>query len=360
MRRKNLLKLFGAIVLAAVITMAFVPGCAKPAPAPAPAPTPAPAVEQIVLDAVTWSNNQTKLFDAYCFDWFMNRVYAYSNGELKINWKGGQEVMAPTAQFEGLRKGLFDVLALYQGAYVDAVPESVVVNIVVANAAGEIPPEVEALLAESYERVGVHWLGLLTTFGPWHLYTSKKCNNLQDVTKLKIGATAKPNLGFIEAIGATPVTTQVADEYTSLDKGVIDGLVEGGPEAVFAGKLYEVTTYLYLPPYKRSANSCLKMNADTWNSLPPHLQKVLNDVMVDFHPDQMAYHMGQYEAILDNFRAVGQQIVELELTPEELELWTSSYGIASWKRLKDTLSPERYNETKGVLERSGYPEPEGL
>ena len=47
MKSKKLLKLLGAIVLAAVLTIAFVPGCAKeapaPTPAPAPAPTPAPA-----------------------------------------------------------------------------------------------------------------------------------------------------------------------------------------------------------------------------------------------------------------------------------------------------------------------------
>ena len=38
MKRKNLLKLVGAIVLALVISIAFLPGCAKEAPAPAPAP----------------------------------------------------------------------------------------------------------------------------------------------------------------------------------------------------------------------------------------------------------------------------------------------------------------------------------
>ncbi|MBA7477835.1 hypothetical protein ES707_13250 [subsurface metagenome] len=61
MKSKKLLKLLGTIVLAAVIAMAFVPGCAKEAPAPVPGPAgpagpaaePAPPEEPKLADYVT-------------------------------------------------------------------------------------------------------------------------------------------------------------------------------------------------------------------------------------------------------------------------------------------------------------------
>jgi TRAP-type transport system periplasmic protein len=79
-----------------------------------------------------------------------------------------------------------------------------------------------------------------------------------------------------KALAAAPVTMAMDESYLALNKGIIDGLC-ASDEILKSFRLAEVTKYttnLYL----FSSPFTVVMNKKTWDSLPPDVQKVFDDL----------------------------------------------------------------------------------
>ncbi|MFC1918332.1 TRAP transporter substrate-binding protein DctP, partial [Chloroflexota bacterium] len=122
----------------------------------------------------------------------------------------------------------------------------------------------------------------LATFGydSHQLWTTKEVKTLDDFKGLKLrtfGAFAK----LIDALGATPISMPSGDAYTSIQKGVLDGL-HWAPETVFRWKIHEVIKYKTRVDFGAIGSNALIMNMDVWNEMPDDIQKTVLQLGQDF------------------------------------------------------------------------------
>ncbi|RPJ55065.1 MAG: C4-dicarboxylate ABC transporter substrate-binding protein, partial [Dehalococcoidia bacterium] len=109
------------------------------------------------------------------------------------------------------------------------------------------------------------------------LHTKKPVSKLEDLKGMKIRATGLA-AKIVAAFGAAPVGTTMPETYDALRTGVADGAM--APEEALKGwKWGEVvtsTTQNFGSAY--TASMFVVMNKGKWNSLPPDVQKVFEDV----------------------------------------------------------------------------------
>ncbi len=117
----------------------------------------------------------------------------------------------------------------------------------------------------------------LHAHGPGILHTKKPVKSLEDLKGMKIrstGTVAK----IVSALGAAPVAMPMPETYDALQKGIAEGVM-CPIEALEGWKLGEVvssTTLNYGSAY--TIAFFVVMNKEKWNSLPPDIQKVFEEV----------------------------------------------------------------------------------
>lgn len=117
----------------------------------------------------------------------------------------------------------------------------------------------------------------LHAHGPGLLHTKKPVSKLEDLKGLKIrctGLAAK----IVERLGGTPVAMPMGETYDALSRGVVEGSM-APYEALKTWKWGEVVKYTtenFGSSY--STGFFVVMNKDKWNSLPPDVQKVIDQV----------------------------------------------------------------------------------
>ena len=111
----------------------------------------------------------------------------------------------------------------------------------------------------------------------------KPVKSLEDLKGLKIGVSGGGiRLERARALGATVVGISLPDMYMSLEKGVIDGAVIDC-EVLVSRKLGDIIKNVTLVNLGGSVFYCV-MNKDTYDSMPPDLQKIVDDVSREYAP----------------------------------------------------------------------------
>lgn len=114
------------------------------------------------------------------------------------------------------------------------------------------------------------------------IVSKKPLATLADFQGKKIAGTGTLLPPLLKEAGATPVGMGTADAYDGLDKGVIDGTV-GTTDTIVRYKQYEVAKYVTTFFEGSSGQSyALHMNLDSWKKMSPALQKIIQQVGVDF------------------------------------------------------------------------------
>ena len=106
-------------------------------------------------------------------------------------------------------------------------------------------------------------------------FTDKPVYKMEDMKGLEIRVPNAINGDFVKALGGAPISMSTPDWITSLDKGTTDGGI------TTVGSMYDFSIsdkfkYANTFPCGCSVN-WLAMNMDTWNSLSPELQKIIDD-----------------------------------------------------------------------------------
>jgi TRAP-type C4-dicarboxylate transport system substrate-binding protein len=112
---------------------------------------------------------------------------------------------------------------------------------------------------------------------PGHFHLAKKqVKVLEDLAGLKIRAATPMLTTMVKTLGATPVSIPAPDTYTALERGTVDGTIFPW-EAISSFKIAEVLKYhvasgIYVAPLFTF------MNRKKYDSLPPDLRKVIDDL----------------------------------------------------------------------------------
>jgi TRAP-type C4-dicarboxylate transport system substrate-binding protein len=203
-----------------------------------------------------------------------------SNGRIKFELYDAGALASVTGMLEAVDQGVLDISQSWGGYYTGDVPEGdVEIGLPLA---WEEPWEaydayynrgLGEVIAEAYEsRFNVEHFPLLIDLR-YGVSTRDPIASLDDLKGKKIRAIGVYG-DLMQELGASAVVIPGAELYTALQLGTVDGIIYGA-EAIAATGLEEfLKTMTYEPNWNTGVGHWI-INRDTWSSLPPDLQQVI-------------------------------------------------------------------------------------
>jgi TRAP-type C4-dicarboxylate transport system substrate-binding protein len=167
------------------------------------------------------------------------------------------------------------------------------------------------------EYKGVKLLWLHTTPAAKLMLKKKAVRSLEDLKGLKI-AVSGPGVKVAKALGFSPVTMPTADIYVAQDKGVIDGHIRP-TELLVSRRHAEVTKYAVDVDMGHDI-FFIAMNINTWNKLPPDVQKVFDQLSGDWAVGFTGKEWDKFDKDAETqVKATGIEFISL--SPQESARW---------------------------------------
>jgi TRAP-type transport system periplasmic protein len=164
-----------------------------------------------------------------------------------------------------------------------------------------------------------------------YLHTKKKpIRTLNDIKGLQLNPSATmPEI--VAKLGATGSILPMMEVYNAVDKGIVDGTffpVDQLKSMNFADVTkYSTDMYLATPPVMFYA-----MNLNSWNSLPPDIQKVFEDSVSWWETETDKIMMGDEQTAIDWVKAKGHEFFELS-SEDQIKLF-KAYDEISLEKVK--------------------------
>ncbi|MCX5815643.1 MAG: TRAP transporter substrate-binding protein [Proteobacteria bacterium] len=221
--------------------------------------------------------------NAVISDQWCKEVEKRTNGKVKVRHFAGATLTSPPQTYDSILTGVVDIGNCVLGYTMGKFPLSEVLDYPLGYPSGVVATR---LVNEYYNKFKPKEFNDVKVMyfhaqGPGILHTKKPVNKLEDLKGMKI-RTFGSNAKFMSLLGGTPVAMPMGDAYDALSKGVADGLM-CGYEALKGWKLGEVikyTTENYGSAY--TATFIVAMNKDKWNSIPPNLQKIIEQINLEY------------------------------------------------------------------------------
>lgn len=301
------------------------------------------AKDPIVLKMATFlSKNDTT---ATAWRPLIDEINTKGKGEIVIKYVGGPEAIPAFKQFEALKKGVVDMIFACEAYYGAEVTKAAYTHLSRFSPQEERKRGYYDFRVELLKKHNVFYLGRAAHNTWFHVFTNKAVKRPQELKgqKLRASATYEP---FIKALGAVPITMPGGDVYTALERGVIDGYAWAITGNIGFG-WPEVCKYI-LEPRIYEMNVEGLMNLNTWNKLPPHLQKMIMEAMINneiqYGPIMAAVAEKEYKEMQEK----GMKVIKF--SPEDTKSYVELAYKAGWDdvikrspdigpKLKQLLSP---------------------
>lgn len=229
--------------------------------------------------AITWkcvANTRTSSQFTVKWAWLTEQLAKRTNGRLKLDVVSFPELgMTGSELIRLLNSGLMDAGEVVTGYVSGEFPLIEGAQMVgVYDTVEQARRAYEAWMKLVAEPNGKQLGGIpISTFGftSQMLWSKFPVNSLSDIKGKKIRIFAKGQADYIAALGGTSVSLPIADVYSSLERGVIDGAITG-PEVAAGFKYHEVVQYvtdLMLGP----GAGYVVVSDKAWKSLPPDVRK---------------------------------------------------------------------------------------
>ncbi|MCZ6603880.1 MAG: C4-dicarboxylate TRAP transporter substrate-binding protein, partial [Alphaproteobacteria bacterium] len=175
-------------------------------------------------------------------------------------------------------------------------------------------------VAAAWEAHNQKLLGIFST-DAYILLTRDPVTKISDLDGLKIYAPGAVSR-WLEGTGAVGVDGGLPVYYEGVKNGIADGMIAPtGASLVF--KLFEVAPYATVVELGGGISGGLTMNLDTWNTLPPELQSMFEDLGAEYSQYVLQGVGGFYNRVLQIYN--DNPDVTLTTLPEaEMQKWADS------------------------------------
>jgi TRAP-type transport system periplasmic protein len=268
-----------------------------------------------------------------------DRVAAETPHTISFEWHPGGALLGPTEIYEGVAAGAADLgstcplytmgmFPLTMGLELPGYNnDNALTAAVTMHEAWKLSPE----LQKEYEDVKVMFFWAT---GPGDFITNNPIRKVEDLSGQQIRAAGGSALA-ITALGGTPVSMPMSESYVALQSGIVNGIL--GPTDTLKGfKLAEVTKYITKTPFVGYNVIFVKvMNKDTWNSFPPAVQKIFDEVnekyVIEYGKLRTDHTVVGQQFAVDGF---GLEIIELDAA--ERDRWMQKILPIPEKWVADT------------------------
>jgi len=139
---------------------------------------------------------------------------------------------------------------------------------------------------------------------------TKPVRTLADFKGLRIRSYGIALPAMIEALGAVPVSMADVDGYEALSNGILD-CSPGDPALTVGWKWSDVAKFFIDVPMGASWGHIVVMNIDKYNSLPPDLKKIIDDMKKDY----LAEFLRSYDKSTKDTLAAWKTSGKVEIIP---------------------------------------------
>lgn len=252
-----------------------------------------------------------------------------TNGKVKITVYPGQTLGKATDEYEMVTSGIADIAWGFTGFFPGRFPLSEVVGLPMLGI--ETATQGSKVLQDLYQNTpylkneypGVKVL-FLHACDSAPISSKNPINSEADLAGMKVRSPSGGPMMLLKDLGASPVPVPAPDIYESAQKGVIDACALSA-EGSDGFKLQEV--------YKKFLNAnffvgpfWVIMNQKTWDSLPPDVQKAIEEVSGQFGAEMYGKAWDKAAAAAyENIKKSGATVYQLP--PGETERWQKKASI---------------------------------
>jgi len=206
-----------------------------------------------------------------------------TDGKVQITMHYGGTLTPAAAVYDGVIKGLSDIGMSVCGYTRGRFPLTEVVELPLGHKSGwaitkTINDYFNQFKPKEFDDVKMLYMH---AHGPGLLHTKKPVEKLEDLKGMKIrafGAVTK----ITSALGGVPVSMAMGETYEALSRGVVEGSI-APYEALQGWKWGEVVKYsIEAPGMYYSSAFFIAMNKAKWAAIPPDLQKIIEQVNVEW------------------------------------------------------------------------------
>lgn len=265
---------------------------------------------------------------------YVEAVNERGKGVVRINVRGGPEVIPNPQLGTAQQSGLIDMLHTPAGLYLELVPEGEVL------AASSLPPaQARAngaweLIDSIYQKKGnAKLLAHMNASAGFHIWTVNEPklteDGMLDFSAILIRASPLYKQLF-ENVGATMVIQPAPEVYTSLERGVINA--NAYPVLGYASFGWDKFTKYRVDPSYFRMDVLISMNVDAFNALSPEAQKIVADTAAEFEQRSYDETAALAARLAQEMVDKGQQVVAM--TGAGRDRFLKIAADATWQRME--------------------------
>ncbi len=277
-------------------------------------------------------------------DW-TERVNKACADHVKIDLRGGPEVMNPFQQPVAVKSGVVDIALTLPVFMQRWIPWALAYNL-----AGISPMDQRKNGAYDYmnkiigERAGAYLLVNSAWTIRFHLFMAKKKLEKVDFTGLKL-RTLPIYRPFFEKLGGTAITMNQSELYTALERGTVDGY--GYISYGLKPHGWDKVTKYRVDPGFYHVSAVYTINLRRWKSLSEAARACVNKVSVEY---EQILHDKQLKATVVGKAAMLKNGVQIQqLPPDQAKKFIEIARQAAWDDIK-RKAPKEYPTLKKLLD----------
>jgi len=263
---------------------------------------------------------------------WIEKIEAATNGRVKITTYPSQSLCKVVDSYDAITTGIADIAEAVHGYTPGRFFLTEVVNLPGLNLSSQAATYTMRDIYEKFPEVRAEYKDMHLIFNfrlpPFGMQTvDTPIRTPEDMKGMKIRTAGGVSADAVKALGGSPVLMGMADVYIALQKGVLDGVC-APKDPLLTKHFYDLEKH-WTNVDMGSVGMWFGMSNHKWNSLPPDIQKVFNDLvpwMMDTMPD--AWESEQQKA----YEARPADFDWYTLSPEEAAAFNELTGSVrqSW------------------------------
>jgi len=219
---------------------------------------------------------QIKLYQEWA-----DEINKNTNGQVTITIYAGGTLLQPMDVITGIKSGIADMAEVINEMVANERPLTPILTMPFMGLGDwKRGAEMVGKLEQQFPAFANEWKDFKTLFRIIRTGTG-----IHDKSPVKVPSDLKGKkmiasgmiADIVNGVGGSAVSLNIPDWYTSLDRGLVEGMF------MDIGAIYEVKVYTLMPYHTDFPNGMSLnigqtiMNLDTWNKLPPNVQKAIDE-----------------------------------------------------------------------------------
>ena len=301
------------------------------------------SIEPVTFTAVSFLPRNDPL--TITLDEWIREVELATNGRVKIDWKGGANIIPVNLQFEALQSEVIDVLFTYTGQYHSQTPAVSALPLSQLTPWEERKNGLYEKMVKEHETLGVQYIGRWLSGSP-RIWLNEPIDSLKDLEGMQIRSA--PNYRrFFNNIGISSVMVAPTEVYTSLQTGVVKGFVYGGLVGPRRNGWTDSSKYILDHPFWNQ-NCTILMNSNKWNEISKEDQKAIINATVAYEKNMVDHYLKADKLEKEELLKAGIEFIQL--TADDGEKFTNKAYEPEWEYLQEKV-PDKVERLRELTAR---------